>query len=73
MYACHKLNAFYYICCMKDEQVKQLNESIRKLIFEFEKEHNVLIDDVTVVVSNSVYKGIVCRKFSIETSYNEKK
>jgi len=58
---------------MKDEQVKQLNESIRKLIFEFEKEHNVLIDDVTVVVSNSVYKGIVCRKFSIETSYNEKK
>ena len=64
---------FYYICCMKDEQVKQLNESIRKLIFEFEKEHNVLIDDVTVVVSNSVYKGIVCRKFSIETSYNEKK
>jgi len=34
---------------------------------------NVLIDDVTVVVSNSVYKGIVCRKFSIETSYNEKK
>ncbi len=73
MYACHKLNVFYYICCMKDEQVKQLNESIRKLIFEFEKEHNVLIDDVTVVVSNSVYKGIVCRKFSIETSYNEKK
>lgn len=58
---------------MKDEEVKQLNESIRKLIFEFEKEHNVLIDDVTVVVSNSVYKGIVCRKFSIETSYNEKK
>lgn len=40
MYACHKLNVFYYICCMKDEQVKQLNESIRKLIFEFEKEHN---------------------------------
>lgn len=73
MYACHKLNVFYYICCMKDEQVKQLNESIRKLIFEFEKEHNVLIDDVTVVVSNSVYKGIICRKFSIETSYNEKK
>lgn len=73
MYACHKLNVFYYICCMKDEQVKQLNESIRKLIFEFEKEHNVLIDSVTVVVSNSVYKGIVCRKFSIETSYNEKK
>lgn len=73
MYACHKLNVFYYICCMKDEQVKQLNESIRKLIFEFEKEHNVLIDDVTVVISNSVYKGIVCRKFSIETSYNEKK
>ncbi len=73
MYSCHKLNVFYYICCMKDEQVKQLNESIRKLIFEFEKEHNVLIDDVTVVVSNSVYKGIVCRKFSIETSYNEKK
>lgn len=73
MYVCHKLKAFYYICCMKDEQVKQLNESIRKLIFEFEKEHNVLIDDVTVVVSNSVYKGIVCRKFSIETSYNEKK
>ena len=73
MYACHKLKVFYYICCMKDEQVKQLNESIRKLIFEFEKEHNVLIDDVTVVVSDSVYKGIVCRKFSIETSYNEKK
>lgn len=73
MYVCHKLKVFYYICCMKDEQVKQLNESIRKLIFEFEKEHNVLIDDVTVVVSNSVYKGIICRKFSIETSYNEKK
>lgn len=73
MYVCHKLKVFYYICCMKDEEVKQLNESIRKLIFEFEKEHNVFIDDVTVVVSNSVYKGIVCRKFSIETSYNEKK
>ena len=57
---------------MKDEQVKQLNNSIIKLLSEFEKEHNVLIDDVTVVVSDSVYKGIVCRKFSIETSYNEK-
>ncbi len=56
---------------MKDEEVKQLNESIRKLIFEFEKEHNVLINNVTVFVDDSVHKGIVCRKFSIETSYNE--
>ena len=57
---------------MKDEEVKQLNNSIIKLLSEFEKEHNVFIDDVTVVVNDSVYKGIVCRKFSIETSYNEK-
>ena len=39
---------------MKDEEVKQLNESIRKLIFEFEKEHNVLINNVTVFVDDSV-------------------
>ena len=56
---------------MKDEQVKQLNHSIIKLISEFEKEYNVLIDDVTIVVNDSVCKGIVCRSFSIETSYNE--
>ena len=28
-------------------------------------------NNVTVFVDDSVYKGIVCRKFSIETSYNE--
>jgi len=71
MYVCHKLTAFCYICSMKDEQVKQLNESIRKLIFEFEKEHGVSIDDITIVIDDSVCNGIACRRFSIETSYNE--
>jgi phosphoribosylaminoimidazole (AIR) synthetase len=56
---------------MKDEQVKQLNGTIIKLLSDFEREHNVTIDDVTIVVNDSVCKGIVCRSFSIETSYNE--
>jgi hypothetical protein len=72
MYVCHNLTAFCYICCMKDEQVKQLNSTIIKLLSDFEREHNVTIDGVTIVVNDSVYKGTVCRNFSIETSYNEK-
>ena len=57
---------------MKDKEIKRLNGAIIGLISEFEKSHGVLIDYVRVGVSGSVSGGIVCRIFSIETSYNEK-
>lgn len=56
---------------MKDERVKRLNSSIVKLLSEFERVHNITISGVTIVVNDSVCKGIVSRSFAIETSYNE--
>ena len=57
---------------MKDEEIKVLNAAIIKLVSDFEREHGVVIDAVVLAVKDSVMKGVVCRTFSIETSYNEK-
>ena len=72
MYVHHNLTVFLYICAMKDEEIKVLNAAIIKLVSDFEREHGVVIDAVVLAVKDSVMKGIVCRTFSIETSYNEK-
>lgn len=72
MYVHHNLTVFLYICAMKDEEIKVLNAAIIKLVSDFEREHGVVIDAVVLAVKDSVMKGVVCRTFSIETSYNEK-